>query len=197
MSLTLVNPSAERSGGEEGRDAGATSSDTLSQGALRGELNLQLSCQVLPLKLLVLADVRRDHALDLPRLKEEAKAKVVDASIVGDDGEVLGTLLAKSGDEILRDAACKERREKAERLASCRRANKRQRRGRTGGAKQLTKPKASDEKFRVALDVLDSLCCGRHHLLRPSRSRAGEEAPGGSERNQHFRRSMLVDHKSS
>ena len=54
---------------------------------------------------LVLADIGRDHLLDLPRLEQQAEAGAVDAGIVGDDGEVLHAGVADRLDQRLRDAA--------------------------------------------------------------------------------------------
>ena len=42
----------------------------------------------LPLELLVLADVGRDHLADLAGLQQQAEAEVVDAGVVADDGQV-------------------------------------------------------------------------------------------------------------
>ena len=61
--------------------------------------------EVLAHELGVLADVGGDHLLDLPGLEQEAEAEVVDAGVVGGDGEVLHTAVADGGDEVLRDAA--------------------------------------------------------------------------------------------
>mmetsp|Transcript_48701 Transcript_48701/g.115947 ORF Transcript_48701/g.115947 Transcript_48701/m.115947 type:complete len:336 (-) Transcript_48701:360-1367(-) len=54
------------SSGEEGRDASTTCPQALCQGALRCQFNLQLTAEVQLLEELVLADVGRNHALDLP-----------------------------------------------------------------------------------------------------------------------------------
>ena len=57
----------------------ATIAISTSAAHLRGELNLEFTAEVLALKLCVLADIGRDHALDLPCLEEGSEAKVVDA----------------------------------------------------------------------------------------------------------------------
>ena len=91
--------------GEEGRDAGAAGADALGQRALRIEFDLQLAGEILLRERLVLADIGRDHLLDLPGLEQQAEADAVDAGIVGDDGEVLHAGIADGVDQRLRDAA--------------------------------------------------------------------------------------------
>ena len=54
---------------------------------------------------LVLADVRRHHLADLPRLEQQAEAEAIDAGVVGDDGEIARARVAQREDEILRNAA--------------------------------------------------------------------------------------------
>ena len=46
------------------------------------ELDLELAREVLPLELLVLADVARDHLPDLLVAQQDAEAEVVDAAVV-------------------------------------------------------------------------------------------------------------------
>jgi hypothetical protein len=71
--------------GEERRDARAAGAQLLGQRALRREFELEFAGQVLALELLVLADVGRDHLLDLARREQLAEAEAVDARVVGDD----------------------------------------------------------------------------------------------------------------
>jgi hypothetical protein len=87
--LAVGDDGADAGLGEEGRDAGAAGAQLLGQRALRREVQLEFAGQVLALELLVLADVRRDHLLDLARLQQLAQAEVVDPGVVGDDREVL------------------------------------------------------------------------------------------------------------
>eukprot|EP00053_Salpingoeca_punica_P009774 m.88012 g.88012 ORF g.88012 m.88012 type:complete len:585 (-) comp15157_c0_seq1:214-1968(-) len=101
----LLDDCAEGGRGEEGRDAGAARADALGECALRRELDLQLAGQVLALKLGVLADVRRNHALDLARADQLAEAEVVDAGVVADGGQALDATVAQGRDEVLGDAA--------------------------------------------------------------------------------------------
>src|SRR3546814_63111 len=72
----------------EGGDAGAAGAAPLRERALRYEFDFQVSCQILPLKFLVLADVRRDHLPNLARTQQLAQALAVDPGIIGDDGKV-------------------------------------------------------------------------------------------------------------
>lgn len=57
--------SAVGSRSEESRDTCTTGADTLGKSALGGQLDLELTRQVLALKLLVLTNVTADHTLDL------------------------------------------------------------------------------------------------------------------------------------
>mmetsp|Transcript_110218 Transcript_110218/g.312653 ORF Transcript_110218/g.312653 Transcript_110218/m.312653 type:complete len:298 (-) Transcript_110218:9-902(-) len=101
----LVDDGAVRRRGEEGGDAGAARPEPLRERALRRELDLQLPAEVLLLEQLILADVRRDHPLDLPALQEQAQAEVVDPRVVGHCGEAADALALDSVDQVLRDAA--------------------------------------------------------------------------------------------
>jgi hypothetical protein len=67
---------------EERRDPGAAGAQPLGQRPLRRELDLELARQVLPLELLVLADVARDHLHDLLVSQQDPEAEVVDAAVV-------------------------------------------------------------------------------------------------------------------
>ena len=81
--LALGDVGADAGLGEEGRDAGAAGADALGQRALRVELDLELAGEKLLREQLVLADIGRDHLLDLARLEQQAEAGAVDAGIVG------------------------------------------------------------------------------------------------------------------
>lgn len=82
--FTGLHDSAEGGGGVEGGNALAASSAALGEGALRGELELDLTGKVHLLKGLVLANVAGNHLLDLLGLEQLAKAGSVGAGIVGD-----------------------------------------------------------------------------------------------------------------
>src|SRR6185436_8584229 len=91
--------------GEEAFDAGAGGAHALGERALRDELDLDLAAQELPLELLVLPDVGRDGFSNLPRVEEDARAELVDADVVADDGEVFCAARVLRADEILGDGA--------------------------------------------------------------------------------------------
>src|SRR5471032_2207802 len=91
--------------GEEAAQARATRADALGQRALRVELHLQLTGEILPLELLVLADIARDHLLDLLALEKDAEALVVGPAVVGDHRQVLHAFLVNGGDQVLGIAA--------------------------------------------------------------------------------------------
>ena len=103
--LAFGDVGAGAGAGEEGRDAGAAGADALGERALRVELDLELAGEVLLREELVLADIGRDHLLDLPRLEQEAEAGAVDAGIVGNDGQVLHATVADRLDELFRNTA--------------------------------------------------------------------------------------------
>ncbi len=91
--------------GVEGRDAGAAGAEALGQGALRGELHLQLAGEVLLGEELVLAHVGGDDLADLAGFNQHAEALAVHAHVVGDHGEVLDARIAHRLDQVGRDAA--------------------------------------------------------------------------------------------
>ncbi len=91
--------------GEEGGNAGAAGADALGQRALRVELDLELAGEKLLHEGFVLADIGRDHFLDLPGVEQDAEAGAVDAAIVGDDGQVFHAGVADREDQGFRDAA--------------------------------------------------------------------------------------------
>ena len=103
--LRLRNDSAVAGRCEEAADTGATGAEPLGERPLWHEFHLELIRQELPLELLVLADIRRDHLRDLARLQQNAEAKVIDAGIVADCGEAFRALCTERLDEILRNPA--------------------------------------------------------------------------------------------
>src|SRR5207248_10316656 len=103
----------------------------LRERALRHQLDLDLAAQKLPLEFLVLADVGRDHLFDLPRVQEDARAELIDARVVADDGEVLRTACVQRADQIFRNAA------QAEAAHHDRRAVRYERDGRVGARQDL------------------------------------------------------------
>jgi preprotein translocase subunit SecA len=91
--------------GEKGRDTSATGTQLLGQRALRGEVELELTGQVLALKLLVLAHIGRDHFPDLTRAQQFAQAFAINARIVGRDGQTFDPAVHNRINQPFRDAA--------------------------------------------------------------------------------------------
>ncbi len=89
----LGDQRADAGGGEEGADAGAARAQPLGERALRGQLDGELTGEVLPAELLVLPDVGRDDPGDPAGLEQQAEPGAVDAAVVGHDGQVVGALL--------------------------------------------------------------------------------------------------------
>src|SRR5690606_33002241 len=77
----------------------------LGKRALRAELDLELAGEVLPLELLVLADVGADHLADLFRAQQLADALVVDPRVVAGESEVLHPARLDRLDQALGNAA--------------------------------------------------------------------------------------------
>src|SRR5579863_3279760 len=90
---------------EERGDARATRAQLLGERALRGEFELEFAGQILTLELLVLADIRRDHLLDLQRRQQQAEAEAVDARVIADAGDALDARIAQRRDQRLGNAA--------------------------------------------------------------------------------------------
>ena len=91
--------------GEEGGDAGPARPHPLGQGALRGQLHLELARQVLPGELLVLPHVGGDHPAQPPRAEQQAEPPVVDARVVRHHLEVAGPGLEHRLDQHRGDPA--------------------------------------------------------------------------------------------
>ena len=91
--------------GEESRDACATGTQLLGQGALRREVQFQFTRQELALKLFVLAHVAGNHFFDLPRFQQLAQAKAIDPGVVGNDGEVFHAAVAQGVNQRFGNAA--------------------------------------------------------------------------------------------
>src|SRR5205085_118517 len=91
--------------GVEAGNARAPPAHSLRERALRAKLHLELSGEELPLELLVLADVGRDHFLHLARAKQFAEPLIIDARIVRGDGQVLDPARLDRVDQPLGNAA--------------------------------------------------------------------------------------------
>ena len=89
----------------EARDPRAARAQLLRQRSLRDQLQLELAREHLPLELLVLADIRRDHLLHLPRLQQQTHAETIHARIVAHDGEPFHAAVDQRRDQVLGDAA--------------------------------------------------------------------------------------------
>src|SRR5581483_239341 len=103
--LALGDDRPVAGGREESADAGAGGAYPFGEGSLRNELDLQLPAQKLPLELLVLADVGRDHLRDLTPAQQDPEAEVVDARVVADERQPFRSAVAQRVNEIFGDAA--------------------------------------------------------------------------------------------
>src|SRR3546814_19043643 len=77
--------------GRESGNARAPCAAALGERALRTEFDLQFAGQILPLELLVLADLGGHHLPDLTGAEQLAQPLAVDAAVVDRYGEVLDT----------------------------------------------------------------------------------------------------------
>ena len=93
MFLTLCHLRPDTCFGVETRDACSAGATAFSQCALRTEFHFQLAGKKLPFKFLILADIRGNHLLHLPRAEQLAEAFIVNSGIVGGDSEALDPML--------------------------------------------------------------------------------------------------------
>src|SRR5690606_31049394 len=91
--------------GVEARNAGAARAHALGQGALGTEFDLELARKILPLELLVLADIGADHLADLPGAEQLAEPEIVDARVVREGGDVAHAGFHQRVDERFGNAA--------------------------------------------------------------------------------------------
>jgi hypothetical protein len=103
--LAFGDQRADAGLGVEGRNAGAARANALGQRALRIEFEFQLAGEELLGKQLVLADIGRDHLLDLAGFEQAAEANAVDAGIVRNHRQVLDAGVADRVRQRLGDAA--------------------------------------------------------------------------------------------
>jgi hypothetical protein len=99
--LALGDNGADARAGEEGGDAGAPGADAFGERALRIEFELELAREVETGENLVLANVARDHLLDLAGLEQDAEADPVDAGVVGNERQIPRARLAHRLDQRL------------------------------------------------------------------------------------------------
>ena len=86
---------------EERLDASTAGAQSLGQCSLRAELDLELARQELLLEDLVLADVARDHPLDLVLSEQDAEAFLGRAAVVRHDREVADVAPRELADAVL------------------------------------------------------------------------------------------------
>jgi hypothetical protein len=101
----VLHVRADTRGRVEGGNARSSCAQSLGQRTLRREFEFELTREVLPLKQGVLADITRDHALDLTRLQQDAESKVLDARVVRHHRQLLGAARFERFDQILGNAA--------------------------------------------------------------------------------------------
>ncbi len=70
-----------------------------------GEYDFDFAAQQLLLEEGVFADVGGDHFANLPVLQQYAEAETVNATVVGDHGEIADALALDLGDQVFRDTA--------------------------------------------------------------------------------------------
>src|SRR3546814_798706 len=97
--LAFGDRGADPGRGIESGNARAPGAAALGERALRTEFDLQFAGQILPLELLVLADIGGDHLPDLPGAEQLAQPLAVDAGVVARDGEVLDPRIADRVDQ--------------------------------------------------------------------------------------------------
>lgn len=78
-------------------DSSSTGPDLLGKRALGTDLELQLTIEELPLKLIIFTNIRGDHPLDLPIPQEHSQSPISltilipNPAVIGSDGEVLNS----------------------------------------------------------------------------------------------------------
>src|SRR5258707_1812596 len=86
-------------------NARAAGAQAFGEGALRIQLHLQFAAQNKLFEQLVLANVGRNHFLNLTILQQQADSEVVYPGIVTNHSQVLGAFATHSANEIFRNAA--------------------------------------------------------------------------------------------
>ena len=103
--LALGNHRADAGLGVKAGNPCAPGPHAFGQRALRVEFQLQLPRKVLAHEFRILADIGRDHFLDLTRLQQHAQPEAVNARIVRGHRQVLCARLADRRDQQFGDAA--------------------------------------------------------------------------------------------
>src|SRR6516165_8444695 len=103
--LAFGNDGPNAGFGEKGRNASAACANPLRQGALRVEFEFEFPGKKLLRKKLILADIGRNHLLDLPSLKQNAETRAIDSRVIGDDGQVFRPKFVDRLDQFMWNAA--------------------------------------------------------------------------------------------
>ena len=103
--LALGHQRADAGLGVEAGDARPARAAAFGERPLRAEFHLKLAAEILPLELLVLADIAGDHLLHLLRAQQLAEPLAVDSGIVAGDGQVLDARCLDRVDQPFGDAA--------------------------------------------------------------------------------------------
>ena len=90
---------------KERRDSRASAANALRQRPLRIQFHLDFFFQRELLERLIFANVTRDHFADLLVPQQNADSEIVDAGIIGNDGEVFGAFSPQRGDQIFGNPA--------------------------------------------------------------------------------------------
>ncbi len=106
--LAFRNQSADAGLGIERGNARAAGADALGQRSLRIEFEFQFTGQVLLCEQLVLADIGRDHLLDLAGFQQPAQSDAVNARIVGNNCQILDAGFTQGVREDFGDTAKSE-----------------------------------------------------------------------------------------
>src|SRR5690606_30464031 len=88
----------------EAGDARAPRAAAFGERALRAEFDFEFAREILPLELLVLADIGGDHLPDLLGAEQLAEPFAVDPRIVAGDRQLLGARVADRVDQPLGNA---------------------------------------------------------------------------------------------
>jgi len=95
---TLLNDGTSSGRSEESRDTSTTSTKLLCESALRGQLELQLTLEVLTLELSILTDIRSNDLLDALIVKKDTETPSISTTVVGNNGEILDTKIVNCVD---------------------------------------------------------------------------------------------------
>ena len=103
--LALRDYRADARAGKKSRDSGSAGADALGKRPLRVEFEFEFAREIHTCENLVLADIARNHLLDLAGFKQNAEADPVDAGVVGNEGQILRARFAHRVDQRLGNPA--------------------------------------------------------------------------------------------